>query len=67
MHERWRIVTEVVTGEAVALDLRTAALPSRVVAALADGVLQVLLLVVVVIRLLGFRLRAGAPAARRTA
>ena len=46
MHERWRIVTEVVTGEAVALDLRTAALPSRVVAALADGVLQVLLLVV---------------------
>ena len=30
-------MTEVVTGEAVALDLRTAALPSRVVAALADG------------------------------
>ncbi len=39
-------MTEVVTGEAVALDLRTAALPSRVVAALADGVLQGLLLLV---------------------
>ncbi len=40
-------MTDVVTGEAVALDLRTAALPSRVVAALADGVLQLLLVVVV--------------------
>jgi uncharacterized RDD family membrane protein YckC len=36
----------VVTGEAVALDLRTAALPSRVLAGLLDALLQLVLLVV---------------------
>ena len=36
-----------VTGEAVALDLRPAALPSRVVAGLVDGLLQVALLLAV--------------------
>ena len=40
-------MSQLVTGEAVALDLRTAALPSRVVAGLLDGVLQLVLLLVV--------------------
>ena len=40
-------MSELVTGEAVALDLRTAALPSRALAAALDLLLQVLLLVVV--------------------
>jgi uncharacterized RDD family membrane protein YckC len=39
-------VTQLVTGEAVALDLRPAALPSRVVAAVIDGFAQVAILVV---------------------
>lgn len=38
---------QLVTGEAVALDLRPAALPSRVVAGLIDAVLQLLVLLVV--------------------
>jgi uncharacterized RDD family membrane protein YckC len=40
-------LSQVVTGEAVALDLRTAALPSRLVAGLVDGLLQLVLLGVV--------------------
>jgi uncharacterized RDD family membrane protein YckC len=40
-------VSQLVTGEAVALDLRPAALPSRVVAALVDAVAQFALLAVV--------------------
>ena len=40
-------MSQLVTGEAVALELRTAALPSRVVAGLLDGVLQLLLLLAV--------------------
>ncbi len=40
-------MSQVVTGEAVALDLRTAALPSRLVAGLVDGLLQLVLLGVV--------------------
>ena len=40
-------MSQLVTGEAVALDLRTAALPSRVVAGLLDGLLQLLLLAAV--------------------
>jgi uncharacterized RDD family membrane protein YckC len=39
--------SQVVTGEAVALDLRLAALPSRVVAAALDAVLQIVVLLVV--------------------
>ena len=39
-------MSQLVTGEAVALDLRTAALPSRVVAGIVDGVLQLVLLAV---------------------
>ena len=39
--------SRVVTGEAVALDLRPAALPSRVVAGLVDVVLQIVLLAIV--------------------
>ena len=39
--------SQVVTGEAVALDLRRAALPSRVVAGLVDGLLQLVLGLVV--------------------
>ena len=38
-------VSQLVTGEAVALDLRPAALPSRVVAAVVDGLGQLLVLV----------------------
>jgi uncharacterized RDD family membrane protein YckC len=52
----WR--PQVVTGEAVALDLRLAALPSRVVAGLVDGVLQLLLAVV----LFGLAAAVGASA-----
>ena len=40
-------MSELVTGEAVALDLRTAALPSRAVAAILDALLQGVLLVVI--------------------
>ncbi|MGZ6826019.1 MAG: RDD family protein [Mycobacteriales bacterium] len=39
-------MTQLVTGEAVALDLRPAALPSRLVAAVLDGLAQLLVLVV---------------------
>lgn len=38
-------MSEFVTGEAVALDLRTAALPSRLLAAVLDGLIQLALLV----------------------
>ena len=40
-------MSQLVTGEAVALDLRPAALPSRIVAAAVDAALQLLVLVVV--------------------
>ena len=40
-------MSQLVTGEAVALDLRTAALPSRFVAGLLDGLLQLALLAAV--------------------
>ena len=40
-------MSQLVTGEAVALDLRRAALPSRVVAAAVDAVLQLVVLAVV--------------------
>ena len=40
-------MSQLVTGEAVALDLRPAALPSRVLAGLVDAVLQLLVLLVV--------------------
>ena len=40
-------MSQLVTGEAVALDLRTAALPSRMVAGLVDGLAQLVLLAVV--------------------
>jgi uncharacterized RDD family membrane protein YckC len=40
-------LSQLVTGEAVALDLRTAALPSRMVAGLVDGLAQLVLLAVV--------------------
>ena len=42
-------MTQLVTGEAVALDLRPAALPSRLLAALLDALLQGVLLVVLLI------------------
>jgi len=51
-------VTQLVTGEAVALDLRPAALPSRLVAAAIDAVVQVLLLVVLNL-ILAASLRGG--------
>ena len=40
-------MSQLVTGEAVALDLRTAALPSRMVAGLVDGLAQLVLLAVI--------------------
>jgi len=40
-------LSQLVTGEAVALDLRTAALPSRMVAGLVDGLAQLVLLAVI--------------------
>ena len=40
-------MSDLVTGEAVALDLRTAALPSRSVAAALDAAAQIALLVVI--------------------
>jgi uncharacterized RDD family membrane protein YckC len=41
-------VSQLVTGEAIALDLRTAGLPSRLLAATIDGVIQVVLLTLLV-------------------
>ena len=55
-------MSQLVTGEAVALDLRTAALPSRLLAGVLDGLLQVPLLLVLVA--LAARLAGDAEAAQ---
>jgi uncharacterized RDD family membrane protein YckC len=58
-------VSQLVTGEAVALDLREAALPSRMVAALIDGVVQgvLLTLLLLVFTFAGFSNQAAAASA----
>lgn len=55
-------MSQLVTGEAVSLDVRTAGLPSRMVAALIDGLLQGVLLFVLFALTLAFGVARGGAA-----
>ena len=55
-------MSQLVTGEAVALDVRTAGLPSRMVAALIDGLLQGALFFVLFLLTLAFGIARGGAA-----
>ncbi len=55
-------MSQLVTGEAVALDVRTAGLPSRMVAALIDGLLQGVLFFVLFLLTLAFGIARGGAA-----